>query len=151
MRGASQLKLAVADARPWRTVFVQVLRDGSVSSLQVTMDQESSNDQLAKLDQTAYEADGGALDGVILGELNSRIRQMLQAPRYIQGAVVLGIEPFSAAAEAGLKAGDVIRSINRQEIKNAAETSHLSRESKHKRMLLGVWSDRGSHFVLIED
>ena len=143
------MKLSVAESKPGETVVVEVLRDGSASALKITITQESRNDLLARLDQSAHEKDSGALEGVTIGELNSQLRQQLQIPRRVQGAVVLGINPFSAAAEAGLKAGDVIQSINRREIKNAAEASQLTQESKHKRALLRVWSNSGSHFVLI--
>jgi serine protease Do len=97
-----------------------------------------------------YEKDSGALEGVTLGELNSQLRQQLQIPRRVQGAIVLGINPVSAAAEEGLKPGDVIQSINRRDIKNAAEASQLTQESKEKRALLRVWGNSGSHFVLVE-
>jgi serine protease Do len=151
VRDARQLKLSVAESKPGETVVVEVLRQGSASALEITITQESRNDLLARLDRSAYEKDSGALEGVTIGELNSQIRRQLQIPRRVQGAAVLGINPFSAAAEAGLKAGDVIQSINRREIKNAAEASQLTQESKHKRALLRVWSNSGSHFVLIED
>jgi len=151
VRDARHLKLSVAESKPGETVVVEVLRDGSASTLKITITQESRNELLARLDRSAHEKDSGPLEGVTIGELNGQLRQQLQIPRRVQGAVVLGINPFSAAAEAGLKAGDVIQSINRREIKNAAEALQLTQESKHKRALLGVWSNSGSHFVLIED
>jgi len=147
---ARHLKLWVAESKPGETVVVEVLRHGSASALDITIAQESRNDFPARLDRSAYEKDSGALEGVTIGELNSQIRQELQIPRHVQGAIVLGINRFSAAAEAGLKAGDVIQSINRREIKNAAEASQSTQESKHKRTLLRVWSNSGSHFVIIE-
>jgi serine protease Do len=88
---------------------------------------------------------------VIIGELNSELRQELGIPRDVQGAVVLGVNPFAAAAEAGLKPGDVILSINRKEVRNAGDTSQLTKNAKDKRALLRVWSNSGSHFILIED
>jgi len=117
VRDARQLKLSVAESKPGETVLVEVLRDGSASALEIMITQESRNDLLARLDRIAYEKDSGPLEGVTIGELNSQIRQQLQIPRRVQGAAVLGINPFSPAAEAGLKAGDVIQSINRREIK----------------------------------
>ena len=86
-----------------------------------------------------------------IGELNSQLRQQLQIPRHVQGEVILGINPFSVAAAAGLKPGDVIQSINRQEVANAGEASRLTQECKDKHALLRVWSSGASHFVLVED
>jgi len=151
VRGARQLKLSVAEAKPGQTVQFEVLRDGSARPLRVAIGQASNDDLLAKVARNVYEQDPGALQGVIIGELNSELRQELGIPRAVQGAVVLGVNPFSVAAEAGLKPGDVILSINRKEVRNAGDASQLTQNAKDKRTLLRVWSNSGSHFVLIED
>jgi serine protease Do len=151
VRGARQLKLSVAEAKPGQSVPVEVVRDGSSKPLRVTIGEVSDNDFLAKPDRTAYEPDPGVLQGVIIGELNSELRQQLRIPREVQGAVVLDLHAYSAAAQAGLRPGDVIQSINRQDVRNAGEASALTQNAKDRRALLRVWSSSGSHFLLIED
>jgi len=151
VRGARQLKLSVVDATSNKTVPVEVLRDGSSKPLRVTIGQASDNDLLAKADRTPYEQDPGALQGVIMGELNSELRQQLRIPSEVQGAVVLDLHSYSAAAQAGLRPGDVIQSINRQEVRNAGEALRLTQSARARRALLRVWSSSGSHFILIED
>ena len=151
VRDARQLKLSVVEAKPGQIVPVEVLRDGSARPLRVAIRQASDNDLLAKADRTAYEQDPSLLRGVTIGELNSQIRQQLQIPRKVRGAVVLGVNPFSVAAETGLKPGDVIQSINRQEVSDAGDASRLTQRAKDRRALLRVWSSSGSHFILIED
>ena len=151
VHGARQLKLSVAEIKPGQTVPVEVLRDGSAKPLRVNISQASNSDLLAKAARNAYEQDPGALRGVIIGELNSEFRQKLSIPRDVQGAVVLDLHAYSAAAQAGLRPGDVILSINRKEVRNAGEASTLTQNAKDKRTLLRVWSNSGSHFILIED
>lgn len=150
VRDARQLKLSVADAKPGQTVLVAVLRDGSAKPLRVTVGQASTYDFLAKTDPTAYEQDPGALQGVIIGELNSELRHQLNIPRNVQGALVFGVTSFSLAAQAGLRPGDVIQSINRQEVRNGGEASRLAQASRNKRLLLRVWTNGSSHFILVE-
>jgi len=141
----------VAEIKPGQTVPVEVLRDGSATPLRVTISQASNSDLLAKAARNACEQDPGALQGVIIGELNSELRQKLSIPRDVQGAVVLDLHTYSAAAQAGLRPGDVILSINRKEVRNAGDASQLTQNAKDKRTLLRVWSSSGSHFILIED
>jgi serine protease Do len=69
----------------------------------------------------------------------------------VQGAVVLDLHAYSAAAQAGLRPGDVIESINRQEVRNTEDASRLTQNASHNRALLRVWSHGSSRFILVED
>ena len=145
-----QLNRSVADAKPGQTVPIQVLRDGSATLLRITVGQVSNDDLLARDDRTAYENDPRALQGVIIGELNSELRRQLKIPGNVHGALVFGVNPFFAAAEAGLRPGDVIESINRQEVGNACDVSQLARAARHQRILLRVYSSGTNRFILID-
>jgi serine protease Do len=145
-----QLKLSVAEAKPGHVVPVEVVRDGAARPCRVFIREACNNDLLAKTDRATYEPDPGALQGVFIGELNSELRQKLKIPDDVQGAVVFDLHAYSTAARAGLRPGDVIVSINRQNIANAGEASRLTQHAKDNRTLLRVWSISGSHFILIE-
>jgi serine protease Do len=148
---AHQLMLLVAEAKPGQIVPVEVLRDGSSKPLRVTIGNASRKTLHAKVDRVVHERNLGALQGVFLGEINSELRQRLEIPSEVQGAVVFDLYAASAAAQAGLRPGNIIQSINRQEVRNAGEASRLTQNAKDKRTLLRVWSNCGSHFILIED
>lgn len=142
-------KITVAEATPGQRVPVEILRDGSVQALHVTIRHASNRDLLARGERTLPEQNPGALEGVFLGELNNELRQTLRIPREVRGAFVFDLYAYSLAAQAGLRPGDVILSINRQEVGNAAEASRLTRNAKDRRALLRVWSNGGSHFLLV--
>jgi len=146
-----QLKLSVEESKPSQIVPLEILRDGSVRPLRVTIRHASNIDLLARSERTVYEQNPGALQGVFIGELNSELRQKLKIPRDVQGAFVFDLHAYSMAAQAGLRPGDVIQSINRQEIRSAADASQLAQTAKDKHILLRVWSNAGSHFILIDD
>ena len=146
-----QLKLSVVEAKAGQNVAIQILRDGSARLLTVTIRDASNIDLVANTDRNALEPDPGTLHGVFLGEINSELRQKLKMPREVQGAFVFDLHAYSAAAQAGLRPGDVIQSINQQQVRSAAETSQLAQAAKGKHLLLRVWSNAGSHFILIED
>jgi len=72
-------------------------------------------------------------------------------PDNIKGALVTEVDPGSAAAEAGLKAGDVITSINRHPVKDAKDAVKLTSQTKDKTTLLRVWNERGSRYVVVDE
>jgi hypothetical protein len=45
----------------------------------------------------------------------------------------------------------VIEAINRQDIRNVDEVSRLTHKARDKRTLLRVWSNSGSHFLLVNE
>ena len=65
--------------------------------------------------------------------------------------MVLDLHAYSAAAQAGLRPGDVIESINRKEVRNGEDVSRLTENAKHKRALLRVWSHGSSRFIVVEE
>ncbi len=145
------LQLSVAEVKPGQVVPLEVLRDGSARPLRVTIRHASNIDLPAKTDRTPYDQNPGAFQGVFLGELNSELRQKLKIPRDVHGAFVFDLHACSPAAQAGLRPGDVIQSINQHEIRSAAEPSQSAQSAKDKHILLLVWSNAGSRFILIED
>jgi serine protease Do len=128
-----------------------VQRNGSAKPLRVILGQAPDKDLASQAERSPEEQLPSALQGVVLIELSSQIRQHLRIPRAVQGAVVLDLHAYSAAAQAGLRPGDVIESVNRQEVRDAEDVSRLTQDARHKRALLRVWSHGTSRFILVED
>jgi serine protease Do len=61
------------------------------------------------------------------------------------------VDPGSAAAEAGLKPGDVIETINRQPVKNADDAVQLTTTTTSKKTLVRVWENGGSHYLVVDE
>ena len=114
VEGSRQLKLAVARVKPGEKASTKILRDGSTKTLNVTMREVPGAEKVAKADSKPDDSE--ALKGVAVTDLDSRIRQQFNIPSSVKGAVVRDVEEGSAAAEAGLKPGDVILEINRQRV-----------------------------------
>ncbi|WP_166648594.1 trypsin-like peptidase domain-containing protein [Phyllobacterium brassicacearum] len=65
------------------------------------------------------------------------------------GALVIAIDKDSKAAAAGLAAGDIIVSINRQAVHSSKETLDLARRSGHS-LLLGIYRDDALRFLTVQ-
>ena len=147
------LKLQVARAHPGETVPVKVLRDGSSKTFQVTVKDIPGSESLAKNDSHGANKadDNGTLNGVTVADLDQEARQQFGLPNNIHGVVVSDVAPDSAAAEAGLKPGDVIQEINRKPVKTAEEAVRLTDKTDDKTTLLRVWSKGGSRWLVVDE
>lgn len=148
--GSRQLKLQVARVKPTESVPVKVLRNGSTKTLEVTVKELPGSEQIARADSST-SADGEALKGVAVGDLDAQTRREMNVPANVHGAVVIEVEEGSAAREAGLKPGDVIIEINRQAVKGAEDAVKLTENPKDKTTLLRIWSNGGSRYLVIDE
>jgi serine protease Do len=144
------LKLEVARVAPGQKVDVTVLRDGSPETLSVRVKELPGSEAVAKNDDNNSDT-SDTLKGVAVTDLDSQARQQFSIPEKVKGAVVTQVDPGSAAAEAGLKPGDVIMEINRHSVKDADDAVKLTEHVKDKTTLLRVWSGDGSRFVVVDE
>jgi serine protease Do len=78
-----------------------------------------------------------AAEGVAVQPLNPALRQRLGLPNDVRhGVVVSEIEPGSAAARAGLRAGDVVLEIDRQKVQRVEQFHELFAKSQGPTLLL---------------
>jgi len=143
------LKLEVARTQPGQTVPVKILREGTAKTIEVTVKTLPGTESVAKAENDSH--DTGTLNGVGVGDLDEHARQQFEVPEKVKGAVVTEVRPDSAAAEAGLKPGDVIQEINRKPVKDAEEAVRLTENPGDKTTLLRVWRDGGSRFVVVDE
>ena len=144
------LKLAVASIPPGDTVPVEVNRDGDMKKLEVKIKALPGSNEVAQNDNSQADK-SDTLQGVGVADLDSQTREQLNIPADVKGAVVNQVDPNSAAAEAGLKPGDVITSINRHPVHNADDAVKLTQHAKDRTTLVHVWSSNGSHYLVVDE
>jgi serine protease Do len=145
-----RLRLAVGETKPGTTVPVKILRDGDSKTLHVTVQQLPGTEKLAQNNPASGE-DNGTLNGVTVSDLDQQTREQLKVPENIKGVVITEVQPDSPAAEAGLKQGDVIQEINRHPVKDAEQAVQMTENTKDKITLLRIWSNGGSHYVVVDE
>jgi serine protease Do len=144
------LQMDVAATAPGSTIPVEVLRKGDRKTIEVTVQQLPGSEGLAE-SSFSGGMDEGTLNGVGVGDLDPQTRRELDIPQDVHGAVVTQVEPGSAAAEAGLKPGDVIQDINQHPVKDAGDAVQLTKNAGSKRTLLRVWEKGGSHYIVVDE
>jgi serine protease Do len=145
---AGQLQVEVGQTRPETKIKLHVLRDGKSVDIPVTLEAMGTRD---KEGNENSEVEHGKLHwGVGLGDVTPEIREQLQAPRDIHGAVIERVQPGSSADNAGLQRGDVIVQVNRHDVQSASEVQQaLAGIPKGQDVLLLVWSNGGSSFRVL--
>ena len=137
-----QLRLLVSQTAPGKKVTLKVLRDGKEKTLTATLG-ELPKEGLARSGQAQPgergESKTDALDGVEVTDLDAQARREADVPGNIRGVLVANVDQNSNAADAGLRAGDIITEINRQPTRSAEEAVTLSEKASSDRLLLRVW------------
>ena len=116
---ARALSLAVADVSPSSTAKVTVWRDGKSRDLSVKLAEQSKAEEVAS---NAPADNGAAADalGLTLRGLTDQDRARLGVPSDVNGALVVAVEPDSAAADKGLEPGDLITRVNQKQVNSAS-------------------------------
>ncbi len=142
---AGQLQMTVGQKRPGDTIHLQVLRDSKPASIPVTLEALGG-----KGTETAGSEHGKARWGLSLGDLTPDVRNELQAPASVHGAIVEEVQSGSPADNAGLQRGDVIMEVNRHSLKSASEVAQaLSSVPDGQDALVLVWSNGGTTFRVL--
>ncbi len=144
------LKLMVAQTKPGSSVALKVMRDGSTKKLEATLKELPGTERIAKNDKRDSD-DNGTLNGVAVADLDGRARRQFDLPNQLKGAVITDVAPDSAAAEAGLRPGDVILEINKQPVRGADDAVRLTESPKDKTTLVRLWREGHNLYVVVDE
>jgi serine protease Do len=151
VRDSRHLKLQVGQTAPSAKVPVKLMRDGSTKVVEVRL-KELDGKEVASRSSKPTDAKGEeSLKGVTVGDIDSRTREQLKLPAELKGALVTDIDESSAAYEAGLREGDVILEINRKPVTNADEAVELSARGNDRSILLRVFSQGGTRYLVVNE
>lgn len=164
VRSARQFGRLVQETPPGRSVKATVMRDGQKKEVEITpvegrgaraemfIDGDQLRDHLAPLENLReylppnfdFDFDmPGALSGRRLGvtvdELTDQLAQYFGAK---DGLLVTSVTDGSAASRAGLKAGDVITSIDGRAVRSTAEMVRALREAPEDEITIGIVRDK---------
>ncbi len=141
--GMDELPRIVAATPPDKKVEVVVIRDGKRKTLKIRLG-------TLQEDQVAARAGGGVEPGtfgIAVQDLSPDVAEQLGVDGE-EGVVVTGVEPGSAADEAGIRRGDVILEVDQKEI--ADTDDFLDATEDAEKALLLVRRGESSIFVAVK-
>ncbi len=143
------LRFRVAESRPGEEVTFTVLRDGREKTIDIELGE--LEDEGGGVSRPSEEMNDLLDDlGFTVTDLDDEIRSQLGLSDDTRGVVVTEVARFSAAAEAGLRAGDVIIRASREEVPNVRALRRILGELEAGEvLLLRVISDETRRFVAI--
>jgi len=126
MEGPGDLQRAVGLASPDRTAKVKVWREQSEKTFEVKVGQ-APDERQAQQPRSGGRA--RSMLGLEVRPVTPEIARQLNL-RSTDGVVVVRVEDGSAAAEAGVQRGDVIKQLNSQMVRTMVDFERLTRDVK---------------------
>ena len=119
-RDNSDLSRYIASKAPGTTVKLEVIRGGSSKTVSVTL---GTFPEETAADESEQPARGRL--GMTLKDLTPPLAERLDLPRGSKGALVWDVEPGEAAEQAGLQRGDLIVSVNGEQVEGVDDFERL--------------------------
>ncbi len=145
----SALRVAVTQLEPGTQAKVEVVRGGKRVTLQATIEKLPEDERIASRGRQQKGQSSETSFGLELSDVTRDARERFAIPSDVQGALIAGVASGSLAAQGGLRPGDVILSVNRVAVKTAKEAERRIKDAKGGRVLLLVWSQGGTRFVVL--
>ena len=146
VNSSRDLPAMVANTPVGQEATLTVVRDGKKHKLSITVGKLPSEEARAEIPSQSRQAQWGLQLQDITPQLAARYGLKTD-----HGALVVGVQPDSPAAEAGIRAGDIILEVNRQAVESVEETREaFARAADQAPLLLLVQRGEGSLFIPLE-
>ena len=117
------LALTVATVPPGQEARFQVVREGQSRDVTVRMGEQPAEPRQARGPSGEPSSARGQL-GAALASLTPEMREQLEVPEGLTGAVVRGVRPGSPAEAAGLRPGDVIVGVGTRRVGSPTDVTN---------------------------
>lgn len=144
VRDGRTLRLQAGQLPPNRAVDLSLRRGARDIDTRVVL-----RDQSVEPATAAPVSAAKPFAGALLEELTADSRGKLQISNDVHGVLVAAIQRGSPAHESGLRPGDVITEVGRRSVRTVRDVWRAA-QAADRALLLRVWQDGGTHYVVIE-
>jgi S1-C subfamily serine protease len=119
---SNALRNMVASTRPGQAAELKIVRDGRTETLTAHVVERDGDKASATRGNRGRgsEGEGETGYGMTLSPITPQLARQLDVPPSASGVVVTDVDPDSIAANAGVRAGDVIKRVNGREVASVA-------------------------------
>jgi len=127
IRNVESLRNIVAQSKVGSRIKLEVLRDGRTLSADVSVTEYPQELAHAEQDESADNVftKEKALVGMSVMDLTRDIAKQLGLSKSDKGVIIVKVDPYSAAEDAGLKKGDLIQEVNKKRIRDINDFNKL--------------------------
>ena len=139
---SNMLRNKVAATAPGTEIKVTIVRDGKQSEVKAVLGEletegiKPDDSDSQKENKSPDKAEKNGKLGLSLQPLTPEIARELDIPVNTGGIVVTDVEPNGAAAEEGIRRGDIILEINRQQVNTLTDVQAAIEKSGNRPVLL---------------
>lgn len=153
-----ELPRAVAETPVGKKSKVVVWRQGKRKTVTVSLGEFPDEEKLAAASENSgsgkVNANSKAL-GLALAKITPEIRARYKLDDDVSGVIVLDVDEDSPAAEQGIRPGDIIRKVGRNQssarsVKDIKKTVEQARKRKDKTLLFLIERNGNSRFVALQ-
>ncbi len=148
VNGAGDLSVHASQMPPGTVAQLRIFRNGQTRSVDVTLGEFPEKDEAEKGGQGA-EA-GAGLQRLQVQNLTPDLANQLGLKQGQTGVVVTAVDPSSAAAVAGVQAGDLIQEVNHKPVHNQGEYQQAVAASGGQPVLLLINRGGTTHYVIVQ-
>jgi Do/DeqQ family serine protease len=144
---SNALRNKVASIAPNTAITLTVLRDGKETTLSAKVVAREA--EMADASTPVEKGEAAEKLGMSVAPLTPQIAEEMDLPATATGVVVTEVEPDSVAAEAGFRAGDVVKKVNGRDVKTVNELRDAMAARKKGPAMVLVARNGGSLFVAV--
>jgi Do/DeqQ family serine protease len=143
---SNDLRNRIASTPPGTEVALTLMRDGKERQVKATLS-ELTADATRNQPSVSESGDGGGQLGLTVRSLTPHDAEQLGLASGASGLLIESVEPGGPAAEAGIRAGDVIVEVNRQVVRSTQDLSSAMQKSGTRPTLLLI--NRGGQTIFV--
>ncbi|MBI5408062.1 MAG: DegQ family serine endoprotease [Nitrospirae bacterium] len=150
IKNVESLRNIIAQSKVGSRIKLKVIRDGKTLSITAAITEFPQD--LAQAEpqghEEKYSMEENTLAGFSAMNLSQEIAKQLGLPKDEKGVVIVKVEPYSAAEDAGLKKGDVINEINKKSVKSIRDFNSIISSMRKGDTLLLFINRSGNKFYI---